>query len=208
MWSHITLTLFAQHVPYCRYCEDGLMVVKWPKHVNNTKWNYILLCLTETRNYVVFPLINVTNIPAGTGRVLTELRTRHYFNTILVSKLQQAAETPCSLEDGHCSIRINVARNVSSPATRLHDVITQKITTWPGFGLGLSASCRAAPQWLPNDRHCTVTTLPISPPHKTPVHTLAASKHFTILAPRDQQINNWPISCHFTAEWSLYVPPV
>jgi hypothetical protein len=105
------------------------MVVNWPTRVDSTtKQNNIMLCATETRNcFVVVQLLNVTNIPAGTGRALTEIRTRHYLNTILVSKLHQAAVTPCILVDGYCSFRINGAPNVCSPATRLHGVITQKI---------------------------------------------------------------------------------
>ena len=101
--------------------------------------------MTETRNYsVVFQLLHVTNRPAGTGRALTDIRTRHYLNTILVSKLHQAAETPCSLVDRYCSFRTNYAPNVRSPATRLHGAINSEdkhvMSNWDG-----------APQWLGND---------------------------------------------------------
>jgi hypothetical protein len=37
MVSHITWMLFALHVPYSKFCEDGLMTVNWPKHVVKVK---------------------------------------------------------------------------------------------------------------------------------------------------------------------------
>jgi hypothetical protein len=56
MGSHITWMLFALCAPYSRSCigKDGLVMVSGPKHVIQikVKWN-ILLCLTDTVNYIV-----------------------------------------------------------------------------------------------------------------------------------------------------------
>jgi hypothetical protein len=52
--SHIIWMSFALHVTYSKFCKDGLMMAKWPKHVViKIKYNNILLCLTETRKYCV-----------------------------------------------------------------------------------------------------------------------------------------------------------
>jgi hypothetical protein len=32
METHITRTFFAQYLPYPKFCKDGLMMAKWPKH--------------------------------------------------------------------------------------------------------------------------------------------------------------------------------
>jgi len=55
MGSHITRTLRALHymLPYSEFCKDGLMMVKWPKHVVKVKIKYYIVVLTETRNYFV-----------------------------------------------------------------------------------------------------------------------------------------------------------
>ena len=46
--------LFALHAPDTKFCEDGLMMVNWPKHVVKIKIiGNVLFCLTDTKNCFV-----------------------------------------------------------------------------------------------------------------------------------------------------------
>jgi hypothetical protein len=150
VWSHIAWTLCALHVLYWavyRWPGDGQVA----ETCREDKLRQHIVVFDRKRK--LFCSLSVTKCnqyPVGTDHVLTDIRTRHYLNTILVSKLHQVAETPCSLVDRYCSFRINGA-SVCSPATRLHGATTQKTNTWPEIGLGLSATCPAAPQWLRQD---------------------------------------------------------
>ena len=57
MWPHITWMLFALHPFYSKFCNDGLTMVSWPKHVVMIKikiyfvvfdWNHKLFsCLLD-----------------------------------------------------------------------------------------------------------------------------------------------------------------
>jgi len=59
MGSHITWMLFALHVPYSKFCKDGLMIVKWQQHVVKIRRS-TLFCLTDTRNDFVLKLRSLT----------------------------------------------------------------------------------------------------------------------------------------------------
>jgi hypothetical protein len=73
----ITWMLFALQVPYSQFCKDGLMMVKWPKHVViKIKYNNILLCLTETNNYFVVFQFNKHNGMSSTKKIQDQV-SRH-----------------------------------------------------------------------------------------------------------------------------------
>jgi len=67
MGCHITLNIFALHVPYSMFCKDGLMMVNWPEHVVKIKIKIHRCVLTETKNsFIIFYFHNVLSLKERT----------------------------------------------------------------------------------------------------------------------------------------------